>query len=273
MSTPKIIIFDLDDTLIHEGFTPAILCDHVLEVLNFLSQQDIILCIASYNEDATKIIDELELSSYFDQIIGYDCKSKTEQIQQVIEKNPTISPNQIHFFDDLMINIQDCGDLVQCHLVNPTYGIRMQDVLPLFPEVNLYIFDLDDTLILSNYVGDLDIGKKYEHTLGPETDKILQDLKNKNHIIALASYNSDAISLMHKFDILKYFDHAEAYYDGLNKLSHLNRIMDKYPIPNDKIYFFDDLDENIATAHRLGIHGIKIDPNKCIRISPLFVMT
>lgn len=103
----------------------------------------------------------------------------------------------------------------------------------------LCIFDLDDVLIHEGFE---------QPVLCDDTIKILQLLKENSILIALATYNEDAIQILITLNILQYFDYIAAWEDdNSKKVEHITKILQHFTNETklDNIYFFDDLQENI----------------------------
>ena len=125
----KVIIFDLDDVLIHEGFEPYLLCDDVIDVLTYLKNKNYKLAIASHNDDTIEILTKTNLLKYFDYIQGFDDVSKTKHFKNIID-HFKINYNDCYLFDDLQANIDLAERLgIKCKLVNYITGVTMYDII------------------------------------------------------------------------------------------------------------------------------------------------
>ena len=134
----KLVIFDLDDTLVHEGFedyNESLLCNDVLNVLEDLKRNGHLLAIASHNEDAEIIAKKCGISQFFDIIVGYcpDTYSKLPLVEEILEFTKK-SKDDIVFFDDLYENISELHrNGMKAKKVNWEIGITKRDIL----EMNL----------------------------------------------------------------------------------------------------------------------------------------
>nr|WP_321452826.1 magnesium-dependent phosphatase-1 [uncultured Carboxylicivirga sp.] len=137
----------------------------------------------------------------------------------------------------------------------------------------LVVFDLDFTLWdaggtwcdctnppykrINNHVVDTD-GAKI--VLYPDVRDILEDLKNKNITMALASRTSApswARQLLKLFDIEDYFTYQEIY--PSSKIAHFNQLQKDSGIPFEKMVFFDDEIRNIHDVGSMGVHAVLVD--------------
>ncbi len=136
----------------------------------------------------------------------------------------------------------------------------------------LVVFDLDFTLWdaggtwcdctnppyrrVNNHVLDSN-GSKI--TLYPEVREILNQLKEQNIIMALASRTSApswAKELLQLFEIEHYFEYQEIY--PSSKLKHFKKIKDNSGIAFSDMVFFDDEMRNITEVSTLGVFSVFI---------------
>jgi len=116
----------------------------------------------------------------------------------------------------------------------------------------LVIFDLDLTLLYA--------GKLYCEVL-----YILNFLRTNNVLIALASYNSNADGELRYHGIDDFFQYI-LYEDWHEKNSldwkhqMLSEILSLSGIPSNESVFFDDNNNNLNTARRLGITAVEVNP-------------
>lgn len=126
------------------------------------------------------------------------------------------------------------------------------------------VFDLDDTLLMSNsYNQYSDIN---EHT---KLNKYLDNLKCKKFIYTNGIYNHALYSLnnmksLNKFDdifardTLDYYKpNMRSYNEVCNKLYYVHNIDNK----NEQIIFFDDLPSNLEMAKKFNWITVWIYPN------------
>lgn len=128
----KLIIFDLDDTIIMWNMSghERIVYDYELEnFLKKLKEKNFILTIASFNDYADKFLNRMGLDDYFTYIVGSSSfDSKIYLIENIMNKFPTIKKEEILFFDDLESNCNDVSDgcKIDSIKVCPITGIEFQ---------------------------------------------------------------------------------------------------------------------------------------------------
>lgn len=126
-------------------------------------------------------------------------------------------------------------------------------------QYKLVVFDLDYTLTDG-------------FSLYSEVRPILQELKKNGCIIALASYNSNAASVLLKHDIHSFFDHILCENWKINNLVDWKHKMLTYllavtQVPSHEIIFYDDYHKNLITAKNLGICPVKVCPEQGLNIN------
>lgn len=137
----KLIIFDLDDTLVHESpEDPALrkACAETVSVLQYLKDRGHVLAIASHNLRAKEIAVKEGIDHYFqcgtnDLILAEcpPCFTKMSLVRQIL-KATKINAKDAVFFDDLIEMISDVRRNIpdiQVKLVDYRTGIRMQDLV------------------------------------------------------------------------------------------------------------------------------------------------
>ena len=146
-----IVIFDLDDTLIHEGFDEPILCDETLETLRWLQEQDALIAVATHNDDAMAIIKELKIDHFFTGgVAAYtDDSYKLSHVNLLLRelnrsrfiesqgKTDSFTFNDIIFVDDVDENVEKLrlhGVVAAIH-VDWMRGIRCAAIQQAFNEV------------------------------------------------------------------------------------------------------------------------------------------
>lgn len=99
-----VVCFDLDDTLIHEGFDPPVVCTDAPSVVRSLHAKGYTLILTSYNTDAERLLTAIGLRAEFITIIAYedDWTAKASMWEQVRTQYPDAI---IWLFDDLPVNI------------------------------------------------------------------------------------------------------------------------------------------------------------------------
>ena len=127
--------------------------------------------------------------------------------------------------------------------------------------LKLIIFDLDDTL---RHVG-VESNSGY---LCKETLTILQYLRKEGHILAVASHNLEASTIIKNFGIHHYFDIVIGECDSpATKMPLVNKILEHTKMDKKDIIFFDDLREITDDLKKNGIqtklvnwaHGIRME--------------
>ena len=125
--------------------------------------------------------------------------------------------------------------------------------------MNLFIFDLDNTLLINNLTSS-------EKHIPDEIKSILNRIKEKGHMITIASHNSDPIYFLDKFEI-KHLFNSSVYgcstYDqkGHSKVEHFNKLIKYYQgrFEPNRMIFFDDYLKYVLEARRLGIKGVQVN--------------
>ena len=112
-------------------------------------------------------------------------------------------------------------------------------------------FDLDDTLISTTSE------QPFE-----ETEMILALAKQMKFIVVLVSYNQEAETILQTHHLYNYFTGIVCgSNDGTHKISLLMTACAKAGLcDSDRVYFFDDLAENIQSAIQLGMCAFRCDP-------------
>lgn len=131
-----LIIFDLDDTLIHEGFEKwpakdAHICKGTKRVLNYCRNKDYIMAIASHNYEAEKLLKKYNLHLYFKVIVGRvpQFYNKLPLIKEIMEKCNVDDTSVVYYFDDLYEMVQEMkNNHISAKHVSWEKGITLQDV-------------------------------------------------------------------------------------------------------------------------------------------------
>jgi len=117
----KLVIFDLDDTLIREDCCARVFQETKM-ILDYLSSK-YILAIASYNRYADWFLESNNILHYFDTVISYNSESKQGHMEQLLDKYD-INKNECIFFDNDINNINDINDYgIKSLLVDEETGI------------------------------------------------------------------------------------------------------------------------------------------------------
>jgi phosphoglycolate phosphatase-like HAD superfamily hydrolase len=120
----KVVIFDLDQTLINET-----ICKETENVLQKLKENQYKMAIATYNSRAKWFCDRYGITQYFGVIQANPASNKIMHIKNIMNHYSVI-PSEIVFFDDKIRNCQ----IIQKNLnissfkVDKRCGIRMCDV-------------------------------------------------------------------------------------------------------------------------------------------------
>ena len=131
----KVVIFDLDDTLIHEGFsaenTP--LCKDTLKVLDYLKHREYKLAIASHNDNSLLYLQSVKICHYFDFVSGEDHynnlkPSKIANLSAVLDYFDVKSGN-CYYFDDVEAHVLEAKELgMNAYSVDWMVGISYEQV-------------------------------------------------------------------------------------------------------------------------------------------------
>ena len=134
----KLVIFDLDDTLRHDGFDCNCtigfglhLCEETEDILKYLQEKGHILAVASHNLDALGIVTKCNIHHYFDIILGEcdDYGTKMPLVNKILH-HTKMEKDDIIFFDDLREITDDLKkNGIKAKLINWVYGVRMKDVI------------------------------------------------------------------------------------------------------------------------------------------------
>ncbi len=123
----KYVIFDLDDTLIHEGFESAVKCSDSLEVLELAKKKHYIICVATLNADAVNLCKQTDLYKYIDLIVAIDIESKLRHFQ-IIKEHYNCESSQIIVFDDVAKHIFEAESIgIKSYLVNWVTGVTLDN--------------------------------------------------------------------------------------------------------------------------------------------------
>lgn len=105
-----VAIFDLDDTLIHEGFEIPIKCADALDVLKLAKENGCIVCLATLNEDALDLCKQVDLSKYIDFTVAIDIESKLTHFIKIMEYCDCV-PSEMLVFDDVYKHILEARSI------------------------------------------------------------------------------------------------------------------------------------------------------------------
>lgn len=134
---PRIVIFDLDDTLIHEGFEDyahlgeMLLFKEVKSVLEYLKEKGHTLAIASHNEQAEFLLKSCNIHHFFEVVVGY-CPPSFEKmplVEDVLKCVQHMETSDVVFFDDLYENVTELKRKgIRAKMVSWEHGITHQDL-------------------------------------------------------------------------------------------------------------------------------------------------
>lgn len=122
-------------------------------------------------------------------------------------------------------------------------------------KVKVYVFDLDNTLLLWQ------VDKYYKYEYESNLKNFLENLKCKNHILAIASHNTSPRYYLKKMDIDGLFDYIIGEYPR-KKSDMIIEILKNVNKAKEDVIFFDDLDLNIIECKENNIKSIKVDFKK-----------
>lgn len=133
----KLVIFDMDYTLMNwVGGGPKLYVD-VESVLEYIKEKGIKMAIASYNINPMHFLKKFGIEEYFDFIATDDAKDimnvdyKKSMLKRILE-HYEIEPQEAVFFDDQPCNILTAERLgIKSHLVDMNSGVNLQDVIML----------------------------------------------------------------------------------------------------------------------------------------------
>jgi FMN phosphatase YigB (HAD superfamily) len=127
-------IFDLDDTLCHEGFDDidgVYVFDDTVRVLQYLTDEGHTLAIASHNDRALELLHKNGLAHFFDHSLvqGFESVDKVVHIDAILHRLPTFSPGECVFFDDVSEHVEmackrGMRGVVVCHV----HGLSLEQV-------------------------------------------------------------------------------------------------------------------------------------------------
>lgn len=148
----------------------------------------------------------------------------------------------------------------------------------------VYIFDLDDTLILHN------VSEPYKSEYYSKIICLLKDLKNAGKILCMVTYNVDPYSflkhdinlfdLVYSPEVMTLWEYrskgvipdATVWSCGTNvrvcksKAVVIREMVSKLSCQYDQVVFFDDHAQHINSVRKLGLHAFQVNPYKGIPI-------
>lgn len=125
---------------------------------------------------------------------------------------------------------------------------------------HLSIFDLDNTLFLSK------LGGKKREDYEQRLRAWLRELVGRGHVVAVASFNKEAESVLHTMGIRELFGNNVLTDTALSKRSMVEKLMGSYPaIPKANVTFYDDDFDSVLEVRAIGVNGINVAPMTGIR--------
>lgn len=129
----KLFIFDLDDTLIHEGFEDddPILCDDTLQIFDLLESLGIKIAIATFNENGKNILRNAKL---YDRILHIedfeDFEDKFTHVSNIMKRHPEISNEEVCYVDDDQINVKCIRLMFGMKTIYADYcrGVKLEEI-------------------------------------------------------------------------------------------------------------------------------------------------
>lgn len=139
-------------------------------------------------------------------------------------------------------------------------------------DLKLVIFDIDDTLHNAT-----------ELYMDKHVVDILQQFKDNNIPMAIASLNIMGDLLLEQYGILHFFDCIELRKDITNCKTHfeiwdaltlekgamLKRILERFTVNAENALFFDDAYSHINEASALGINAVQVDKERRLQWSDI----
>lgn len=99
----KLVIFDLDETLVHHKMDGVYMYKYVEPVLKYLKSNNIRITLASYNTIASSVLNNFKIKHYFELIETecwiYGCDYKEYMLKKIISTT-RVDTDKILFIDD-----------------------------------------------------------------------------------------------------------------------------------------------------------------------------
>jgi FMN phosphatase YigB (HAD superfamily) len=130
--------------------------------------------------------------------------------------------------------------------------------------VKLIVFDFDDTITYH----DIYYPFQVRFYLFEDTIPILEYLKNKGYLLAIASFNSICENILKEFNLDSYFITIQGKHISSKKELFYN-IKNITNIDYHEWYFFDDNIDNILLAKSFGIISYLVNPTTGITLNEI----
>ncbi len=127
----KLFIFDLDDTLIHEGFEDEepILCDDTIKIFELLKSLDINITIATFNENGVNIIKNAGIDKYIIQTEAFcDFHDKSTHVSNILLNYSQLDMNEVCYVDDDNNNCIKSVFGIKTILADYSKGITLEQI-------------------------------------------------------------------------------------------------------------------------------------------------
>jgi HAD superfamily phosphatase (TIGR01681 family) len=123
----KLVVFDLDDTLIDEDGIPF---NDAEEILRWSKEKGLFVALASYNSDAERILRRLRWIKYFDYIAPFGMTETKKIHLSDILMALGIKPAETIFVDDRFDNVMHARELgIHVLKVDPKHGAQLNSVV------------------------------------------------------------------------------------------------------------------------------------------------
>jgi len=127
----KLVVFDLDDTLIDGSCCDKVLKD-TLAVLDYLKKNHVLMAIASDNADALWYLKKNKLEGYFVAVEAFRAQDKTPHLIRILRETGILK-SECLLVDDCPENVASCNTFgVKSMLVDHTVGVTFSDIQEIF---------------------------------------------------------------------------------------------------------------------------------------------
>ena len=137
------------------------------------------------------------------------------------------------------------------------------------------VFDLDNTLILNTPVPPTSADREgIQLTLYQDTQRVLQFLADRRIPIAMASFRTNAITVLQDHGLDTYFNSIrytlDRDTDKRTKYEMIQELATELRLSIHDVIFFDDLPENVVECGDKLIHTVQVDPVQGVTLELLF---